>query len=320
MRRLMDDLLEVSRQHEQPLALKVECVDASALLSEAVEPLRGEAALRGVELNVQVAAGTSALEVDVRQARRALCHLLGVALASTPDGGHVQVQAQRITGTRLGDEGQSFVIFNVSDSGAGVAPEEIPFVFDAFWHAAGSQRRMGSAGRGLGLAIAKRIAAAHGGNVSVRSQLGTGTTYSILLPAAASRRRSDSQAHHILVVDDAPELLLLLGKLIERMSYRVTTAPSAARALEVLRENRVDLLITDWAMPEASGGELIAALKSDARLSHIPAIVLTGHDTDTERRDAERAGCDRFLVKPGMRDELQSAISELLPRHAQTAH
>ncbi|HEY0078781.1 MAG TPA: hybrid sensor histidine kinase/response regulator [Pyrinomonadaceae bacterium] len=320
MRRLMDDLLEISRQHEHPLALKAERVETAVLLAEAIEPLRGEAALRGVELNVQVGAGTSALEVDVRQAHRALRHLLGVALASTPDGGRIGVQAQSITGTRLGDEGQRFVIFNVSDSGAGLAPEEIPFVFDAFWHASGAGRRVGSAGRGLGLAIAKRIAAAHGGNVSVRSQLGTGTTYSILLPAAAARHRTDTQAQHILVVDDAPELLLLLGKLIERMSYRVTTAPNVARALEVLRENKVDLLITDWAMPEASGGDLICALRSDERLAHIPVIVLTGHDTDVERCEAERAGCDRFLVKPVMRDELQSAISELLPRPAQTTH
>jgi CheY-like chemotaxis protein len=312
MRQLADNLLEVARQQEQTLALKLELITAEALLEETVEPLRGEAALRGVELNVRVAGVASALHVDVRQTRRAICHLVSAALAATPAGGRVQVEAQSITGTRLGDEGQRFVVINVADSGAGISPEEIPFVFDAFWHVSDASRA--NAGRGIGLAIAKRIAAAHGGNVSVRSQLGAGATYSIVLPAQKSARHADHAARHILVVDDAPELLLLLGKLIERMGYRVTTAPSVARALETLGAQAVDLLLTDWAMPEANGGDLINSLKQDPSKRNIPVVVLTGHDTDIERSEAQRAGCDRFLVKPIMRDELQRVIGELLPR------
>ncbi|HVF51523.1 MAG TPA: GAF domain-containing sensor histidine kinase, partial [Pyrinomonadaceae bacterium] len=170
MRQLADNLLEIARQQEQTLALNVELAATEKLLEDAVEPLRGEAALRGVELNVRVAAGTSDLHVDVRQTRRAICHLICVALAATPAGGSIQIEAQSITGTRLGDEGQRFVVVNVADSGAGISPEEIPFVFDAFWHVSDARRT--NAGRGIGLAIAKRIAAAHGGNVSVRSQRG----------------------------------------------------------------------------------------------------------------------------------------------------
>lgn len=309
MRRVVDDLLEVTRGHEQKLSLNCEQVLVAHLLEEALEPFRGEAALRGVELKVDIAPTATEFYVDVRQARRALCNLLSAALAATSDGGRVVVEAQSMTGTRAGDEGRRFIIISVTDTGAGFAPQEVPFIFDAFWSASKAER---SAGHGASLAVTKRIAAAHGGNVSVRSQLGAGTTYSILFPSSQLAEEAGERAAHVLVVDDAPELRLLLGKLIARMGYQVTTAATVERALEVFRERRVDLVITDWAMPEADGGEFISALRRGLQRESLPVIVLTAHDTDADRRDAETVGCNRFLVKPVMRDELQNVIEEML--------
>jgi CheY-like chemotaxis protein len=137
-----------------------------------------------------------------------------------------------------------------------------------------------------------------------------GTIYSLILPD--NRPVALSDTHRILIVDDVPEILLLLRKLVARMGYQVEMATGAREALAVLRAKRIDLLLTDWAMPGMNGGELIEALKRDERLSHIPTVVLTGHDTEIERSAARLAGCDRFLVKPIKRDELQSVISELL--------
>lgn len=313
MRRLVDELLEVTRQQEEKISLNLEQFPTADFLSDAIEPFRGEAALRGVELRLSVGAGTPDLHVDARQARRAVCNLLSVALASTPDGGQVHVEAKAIKGTRVGDEGRRFLLISITDTGAGLSPEEVPYVFDAFQLPSSARREAGRGGPTL--AITKRIAVAHGGNVAVRSQLGAGTTYSILFPAPDERPDAALPARHVLVVDDSPDLLILLGKLIARMGYQVTTSPSVAHALEVLSEQRVDLLITDWAMPEAGGGDLICALKREARWRDLPIAVLTGHDTDTERSDAQAAGCDRFLVKPIMRDELQTVIEEMLPKN-----
>lgn len=310
MRHLLDDHLEIAQQHERPLTLDLEALSVEFLLEEVTEPFRGEAALRGVELNIHVGAGKLEMRVDRRQTRRALCHLLTAALAATPDGGAVNIDARSIIGTRSSDEGQQFVVVNLTDSSEGIPAEEVPFVFDAFWQAADPRARA-KAGRGLGLAIAKRIAAAHGGNVSVRSQRGTGTTYSLVLPAG--ERKPVSDQHRILIVDDVPELLLLLRKLVARMGYQVEIASSAAAALAILGEKKIDLLLTDWAMPEMTGGELIATLKRDEALRHIPTIILTGHDTERERDEAQAVGCDRFLVKPVKRDELQRVILDLLP-------
>lgn len=308
MRHLMDNLLELAQGRERPLNLEFETVAVKHLLEEIAEPLRGEAALRGVELNICVANDSLRMHVDARQTRRAVCHLLTAALAATPDGGSVNIDAQSITGARLGDSAKRLVVINVADSGAGIAAEEVPFIFDAFWQAADAYR---SPGRGVGLAIARRIAASHGGNVSVRSQIGSGTVYSIVLPinldeASIDRRR-------ILIVDDVPEILLLQRKLITRMGFEVEIAAGGLAALAVLEKHEIDLVITDWAMPGMNGGELIQAIKQDARFCDIPIVVLTGHDTDTERDEAQAAGCNRFLVKPFKRDALQLIINELLP-------
>lgn len=312
MRRILDDHLEIAQQHERPLALKLKHLEAAPLLEAVAEPLRGEAALRGVELNVRVAPPTLSLYADERETHRAISHLLTTALAATPDGGAVKIEAQTILGTRAGDDGRCFIVINISDSSAGISAEEVPFVFDAFWQASNSGAR---AGRGVGLAIAKRIAAAHGGNVSVHSQLGKGTIYSIVLPV--SQRVALSDLPGILIAGDWPETLPLLRKLIARMGYCVETASDGHVALKVLRENfRFDLLITDWDMPGMNGRELIASLKRDQRLKDIPVIALTSCNTAAERSEAATAatmGCARLLVKPLKRDDLQRAILELLP-------
>lgn len=307
MRRVLDDHLEVARQQEQPLALNLTELKAASLLEGIAEPLRGEAALRGVELNVEVNDQELALYADARHTRRALSHLLTAALAATPDGGVIKIEAQEIQGTRVGDEGRRLVIINITDAGAGFPAEEVPFVFDAFWQAPGNRR---AGVQGVGLAIVRRIAAAHGGNVTVRSQLGVGTIYSLVLPA--SRVETFPPKPCLLVVDDVPDIMLLLGKLVERMGYQVEMASCANEALEVLRRREIDLLITDWAMPGMNGGELIHALKQEAKWRGIPSIVLTGHDTETERDEALAAGCDCFLVKPVKRDELQKVIHRLV--------
>ncbi len=308
IRHLLDDLLEVAQGRERPLTLELETVCLKQLLEEIAEPSRGEAALRGVELNVGVANDSLCMRVDARQTRRAISHLLAAALAAMPDGGAVNIQAQSVKGGRLGDESKRLMVINIADSGAGIPAEEVPFMFDAFWQASDAYRNKG---RGVGLAVARRIAAAHGGNVSVRSQVGSGTIYSIVLPVNLEETSTDKR--RILIVDDVPEILLLQRKLVERMGYEVETAADGRAALAVLEKRTIDLLVTDWAMPGMNGGELINALKNDARFRTIPVIVLTGHDTDTERDEAIAAGCSHFLVKPFKRDELQRIIEELLP-------
>lgn len=308
MRHLLDDLLELAQQRERPLVVFPEQVDASALIESAVELVRGEAALRGVEIKTRIERDVPDLCVDAKQARRALRHLLCVALEATRDGGTISVTAQGLTGTRIGEVGRSFVLVNVADDGDGIPPEELPFVFDSFWQP--DDPRHASPSRSISLAIAKRVAAAHGGSASVRSQVGSGSVYTLVFPAHVEESQGAGRRARVLVVEDSPDLLLLVGKLVERMGYDATLASDVPRALELLDAQEVDLLLTDWAMPVMNGGDLIKRVRENERWRSLPVVVLTGHDM--ERRHAQEAGCDRFLVKPVMRDELHHAISALL--------
>ncbi len=318
MRHLVDDLLEVAQQQERPLALAPCAFAASELLEEIADGVRGEAALRGIEISVSAAPDAPHLFADRRQTRRALCHLVTAALASTRHGGVVALEAHGFSGTRRGEVGRDFVLLTVADGSDGVPPEQVPFLFDSFWQAAHARDGNGS---GVGLAIAKRVAAAHGGSVSARSQHGVGTIYSLVMPANSEVAEVASQgvahAQRILIVEDTPELLLLTAKLVERMGYEVLTAADARRALAVLEAQTVDLVLTDWAMPGMDGGDLLAALKGEARWRDLPTVVITGHDT--ERQRARDAGCDRFLVKPVSLDQLQQTIAEMLPAAAAAA-
>jgi CheY-like chemotaxis protein len=117
----------------------------------------------------------------------------------------------------------------------------------------------------------------------------------------------------VLVVDDVPDIRFMLGKLVERMGYEVEIAACGLEALEVLMRRKIDLVITDWAMPGMSGGDLISTLKQQSRWRNIPTIVLTGHDM--ERDEAMFVGCDRFLIKPVKCDQLHRAIVELIERN-----
>ena len=181
LRLLLDDLLEVTQHQERPLALSPQPVATAPLLAELIEQHRGEAAMRGIEIRLQVEANAPALEVDARQVRRALVHMLACALGATRDGGTITVEAQAINGTRRSDEERAFVIIQFTDASDGIPAEELPYVFDSFWLPANGRRH--ASGCGVRLALAKRVAVAHGGNVAVHSQRGVGATYSIVLPA-----------------------------------------------------------------------------------------------------------------------------------------
>jgi signal transduction histidine kinase len=124
---------------------------------------------------------------DAGKLHRALSNLMSNAVKFTPDGGQIWLEARLMEGTQV-DAGVPYVVFSVVDSGEGIPAQDLPYIFDAYYQAAGRNKDLGT---GLGLAIVKRIAAAHGGNVAVRSQVGVGTAFSMMLPLAPP---SDGQA------------------------------------------------------------------------------------------------------------------------------
>jgi PAS domain S-box-containing protein len=169
--RLIQDLLDVSRMEAGQFQLEVAPVSARGLLSQAVGMLAGAAAEKGIAVERAVEPIPPPVSADPHRVTQVLSNLVGNAIRFTPAGGRIVVRA-----APGGDE----VVFSVSDSGVGIAPEHLPFVFDRFWQARKSER----AGAGLGLAIARGIVEAHGGRIWVESEPGRGSTFWFTLPAA----------------------------------------------------------------------------------------------------------------------------------------
>ena len=177
----VDDHLEVA-QEDRSLAIEPQRLAARQVIEDAVATVRVEAALDGVGVDTLIASDTPDLLIDERHAARLLMHILDAALANTDEGGRIWVEAHGITGRREEDEGRPLCRIDIIEEGAGLPPEELPYIFDAFRPAPPSPRN--ATNSNIGLAIARRIALAHGGNITARTDLGSGTIYCVTLPAA----------------------------------------------------------------------------------------------------------------------------------------
>jgi signal transduction histidine kinase len=176
---LLNDMLDLSKMTRQKLlALDLECVSVADVVESVHQVASGVARQAGVNLSCELQANLPPVYLDRKQIHRALMNLVTNAIKFTPQTGSVIIRASFLNEKRR-DAICDYVLLSVRDTGEGLAPDESPYVFDAYWQAQNGKRKTGT---GLGLAIVKRIAVAHGGNVSVRSQLGKGSTFTIMIP------------------------------------------------------------------------------------------------------------------------------------------
>ncbi len=180
--RLIEDMLELSRMREHRLPLNFERTACPGLIEQALAVASGAARQADVTLASEIQPLLPPVFVDRKQLHRALMNLVNNAIKFTPRGGHVTIRA-RILEERRRDAPCDYVLLSVIDTGEGLSPVEAPYVFDAYWQAPNGRRKTGT---GLGLAIVKRIAVAHGGNASVRSTPGKGSTFTIMIPVRDS--------------------------------------------------------------------------------------------------------------------------------------
>jgi PAS domain S-box-containing protein len=318
--RLVNDLLDVSRIITGKLHLECSLLTVESLIEGAVAAIRPAAAAKEITLRTASASGLTFVVGDPARLQQALWNLLANAVKFTPRGGTVTVAVS----TRRDRD----VRISVRDSGEGVSAEFLPFVFDRFRQADARMTRK-HGGLGLGLAIVRHLVELHGGEVGARSDgEGCGAEFWIDLPSADHRleatqatppappptalpRRDQLAGMRILVIDDDSDMREILAQILASAGATVRTAESVQTAVDLLRHELPDVVLTDLGMPDNDGYDLLRQLRSSAG-AHVPVAAVTAYARDVDRNRALEAGFDTFLAKPIDADELVRAVTELV--------
>ncbi|HSJ99862.1 MAG TPA: ATP-binding protein [Kofleriaceae bacterium] len=305
MSRLIQDLLDVSSIESGTFSTVQRRQPVGPLIEDAVDALRPQAVARSLGLALDLPAGDRfAIEADRDRVLQVLDNLIGNAIKFSAPGGTVTLRVEP-----RGDE----LWFVVADTGPGIAPDDLPHVFDRFWQV----RQTAHLGTGLGLAIAKGVVEAHGGRIGADSELGAGSRFWFTLPLAAElpeeaagpRPREAPVARVTLVVDDNPATQAAIGAVLTQAGYAVVHVADGAEALAYLhREPLPALIILDLTMPVMSGWELLAERARDPALRSIPVLVMSGEHDVADRLEALGAV---HLQKPATAEILLEAAARL---------
>ena len=309
---LVSDLLDLSRLQMGKLAITHQPASLSTIVGDAIETVRTEAEAKNILLKLITPKESLVVDGDPVRLGQIVWNLLNNAVKFTPSGGEITISLT---------EDASQAILSISDTGQGIPPEFLPFVFEIFRQAdASSSRRQG--GLGIGLALVKQLAELHGGRVKAESEgTGKGAKFTVWLPLRnlpVSTMRTAIQEPDdilkqklILVVDDSRETTEMLSRLLQMEGAFVQTAKSGQDALKLARDSTFDLVISDISMPEMDGYELLRQLRHLPSMEHVPALALTGFGRISDVKRAQDEGFAEHFTKPLDIDKLLTAVKRL---------
>jgi signal transduction histidine kinase/DNA-binding response OmpR family regulator len=317
--KLIEDLLDVSRINTGKLRLNLKPINPDRIVETAVDAIRPAAEAKQLALEL-TQTGTGEVLGDPDRLQQVVWNLLSNAVKFTPSEGKISVSL---------DCNGSQLRICVRDTGQGIDPAFLPYVFDRFRQGDSTSTRT-HGGLGIGLTIVRRIVELHGGTVMAESAgKNHGSVFTVLLPVSANRSsssdadalpaetRSAPNLHgvSVLVVDDEPDAREVITQIIERAGARVASAGCVKEAIDAFRRVRPDILVSDIAMPDHDGYSLIRAIRllrqEDGGAT--PAVALTAYAREEDRAAALSAGFQRHLSKPCEPNELLAALSELAP-------
>jgi signal transduction histidine kinase/CheY-like chemotaxis protein len=317
---LINEILDLSKIEAGKMEIHLESFAVAPLVEDAIKTVQPLAVKNGNEVAIRCPDDVGAMHADQTRVRQALLNLLSNANKFTRNG-KVTVDVQRTAG-----DGRAWITMAVADTGIGMTPEQVGRLFQEFVQAdASTTRRYG--GTGLGLAISRRFCQMMGGDITVESASGRGSTFTIRLPAespahAAPRSRTVSlargaappdPANVVLVVDDDPTVLDMTERFLVREGFAVVTARGGRDALRLARELLPAAITLDVMMPDLDGWTVLAAIKGDPDLADIPVILMTIVD---ERSRGYSLGAAEYMVKPVDRERLGGVLRAIVGRGA----
>ena len=321
---LIDDLLDVSRVITGKMRLDVRLVDPRAVVEGALDAVRLAAEAKGIRLEPVLDPHAGPITGDPARLQQVVWNLVMNAVKFTPHDGRIHVSLQRVA---------SHIEIVVSDTGRGIDAGVLPFIFERFRQADSSATRA-HAGLGLGLALARHLVELHGGTLSAHSEgEGKGATFVVTLPLAAGDLTSaraprmlsaagaeappsagrDLRGVRVLLVDDDGEALELATTILAGAGAEVRTCRAAAEALEVLREWRPNVLVSDIEMPGEDGYSLIRKVRglASADGGRTPAVALTAYGRTQDRTRSLTAGFNMHVPKPVDPGEFTTIVASL---------
>jgi len=320
---LVEDLLDVSRIVTGKLRLDVRPADLRDIITAAIDSVRTAADGKGVTLEARLPDAAAGAVVDPDRLQQVVWNLVSNAIKFTPEGGHVDVTLE---------QRPSEASIVVTDTGAGISPAFLPYVFDRFRQAEASSTRT-HGGLGLGLAIVRHLVELHGGTVRAASPgEGHGTTFTVTVPlrarrslaqeAEARRRGAGRPARlrartlegvSVLLVEDAEDTRDLVVAVLERHGATVVSVDSVAGAREALARAMPDVLVSDIGMRGEDGYTLIREIRRRADGTRLlPAVALTAYASAEDRRRALREGYDLHIAKPIDPDQLVTMLADFI--------
>jgi len=326
--RLIEDILDASRIITGKLHLEIRPVDLATIVQEALDTVRPVAAVKAIEITAEFDPRGGLVSGDSARLQQVVWNLLSNAIKFTPRGGRVSVS--------LECEG-SHVELRVVDTGQGINPAFLPFVYDRFRQANNTSARK-HGGLGLGLAIVRHLVEMHGGTVLADSQgEGHGSTFSVRLPLMIAKRADEAERDaqnesqdiprlngvRVLIVDDERDAREMLCVMLEQRGVEARMAGTASEAFKMLQAWKPDVLVSDVGMPGEDGYALIAKVRALAPElgGRVPAVALTGYAGPEDSQRLTSAGYNICVAKPVEFAELVRTVASLTGHSAaKTAH
>ncbi|MFO8002642.1 ATP-binding protein [Thioalkalivibrio sp.] len=306
MKRLLDDLLDISRLTRGQLALRREPVELGRILGDVVTQLAHKLEGRDQRIALHQPQGELLLQGDPTRLRQIFANLLSNASRYSPPETEVTFSVERAA---------TNVLVCVRDQGRGMTPQTIDRVFEPFWQGADCERH---GGLGIGLTLAHRLVEMHGGRLEARSDgPGLGSELRVSLPldqqppttAPAPEKSTEILGRRVLVIDDNRDLAFGIQFLLGRKGYQVELAGSGAEGIAAAERQRPDVILLDIGLPDINGFEVARRLRGMPALQGVRLIGMSGFGSDEHHRRSQATGMDRFLTKPVTAVALAEAVA-----------
>ena len=307
MNQLVSELIDFRKFEQHLVTLQTAPVSINTFLSDIYAKFQELAEEKGLHLSWEAAPGDLVVQADAYQLQKVLMNLVFNAIKFTPEGGRVDL---------LSDADVDQVRIQVRDSGIGMDKTQLAHIFERFYQGPRKDEvTRGLPGSGIGLFLAKEIVEQHGGSISVESAPGSGSVFTVTLPADSAPLHDGipdgAAAEEIVIAEDNPEMVRLLRELFS-VQYRVYTAPDGEAALRLIHQVHPALVVSDVMMPRMDGRQLCAAIKGDSRISGIPVVLLTALDDTESELSGLQTGADDYIAKPFDSRRLLTRCSNLI--------